>query len=90
MRIVKDLDLDIGGRDVVLVEDIVDTGLTLAYLLGELRQRGPASLEVCTLLDKSARRIVPDAAALSSGFGSPTSSCSGTASTTPAATATST
>ena len=43
----------------MLVEDVVDTGLTLAYLLGELRQREPASLEVCTLIDKQSRRIVP-------------------------------
>ena len=59
VRIVKDLDLDISGRDVVLVEDIVDTGLTLTYLLGELGRRRPRSLSVCTLLDKAARRIVP-------------------------------
>jgi hypoxanthine phosphoribosyltransferase len=59
VRIVKDLDLDVYGRDVVLVEDIVDTGLTLTYLLGELRRRGPRSVEACTLLDKSVRRIVP-------------------------------
>ena len=59
VRLVKDLDVDISGRDVVLVEDIVDTGLTLAYLLGELGRRSPASLEVCALLDKVARRIVP-------------------------------
>jgi hypoxanthine phosphoribosyltransferase len=59
VRIVKDLDMDIAGRDVVLVEDIVDTGLTLTYILGELRRREPRSLEVCTLLDKVARRIVP-------------------------------
>ena len=59
VRILKDLDSDICGRDVVLVEDIVDTGLTLTYLLGELARRQPTSLEVCTLLDKSTRRIVP-------------------------------
>lgn len=59
VRLVKDLDTDISGRDVLLVEDIVDTGLSLGYLLGELRRREPASLEVCTLLDKSARRILP-------------------------------
>ena len=59
VRILKDLDLDISGRDVVLVEDIVDTGLTLTYLLGELRRREPRSLEVCALLDKEVRRIVP-------------------------------
>jgi len=59
VRIVKDLDLDLFGRDVVLVEDIVDTGLTLTYLLHELRGRGARSVEACTLLDKSVRRIVP-------------------------------
>ena len=59
VRIVKDLDTDIAGRDVVLVEDIVDTGLTLTYILGQLRQRQPRSLEVCALLDKAVRRIVP-------------------------------
>jgi hypoxanthine phosphoribosyltransferase len=59
VRIVKDLDTDISGRDVVLVEDIVDTGLTLSYLLGELGRRRPRSLETCALLDKRARRIVP-------------------------------
>lgn len=59
VRIVKDLDADIYGRDVVLVEDIVDTGLTLTYLLGQLSQRQPRSLEACTLLDKRKRRIVP-------------------------------
>jgi hypoxanthine phosphoribosyltransferase len=59
VRIVKDLDCDICGRDVVLVEDIVDTGLTVSYVLGELRRRQPTTVEVCALLDKTARRIVP-------------------------------
>jgi hypoxanthine phosphoribosyltransferase len=59
VRLVKDLDGDVAGRDVVLVEDIVDTGLTLAFLLGELGRRGPASLQVCTLLDRPAGRILP-------------------------------
>ncbi|HVF74761.1 MAG TPA: hypoxanthine phosphoribosyltransferase [Acidimicrobiales bacterium] len=59
VRLVKDLDLDIAGRDVVLVEDIVDTGLTLTYLLGELQRRGPRSLAACTLLDRRSQRIVP-------------------------------
>jgi hypoxanthine phosphoribosyltransferase len=58
VRITKDLDEDIGGRAVIVVEDIIDTGLTLNYLLGVLRSRGPASLEVCVLLDKDVRRIV--------------------------------
>ncbi|HUI02335.1 MAG TPA: hypoxanthine phosphoribosyltransferase [Acidimicrobiales bacterium] len=59
VRIVKDLDHDVHGRHVVLVEDIVDTGLTCTYVLGELRRRGPASLEVCALFDRRVRRIVP-------------------------------
>ena len=59
VRIVKDLDQDIGGRDVIVVEDIVDTGLTLSYLISVLESREPASVEVCALLDKSVRRIVP-------------------------------
>jgi hypoxanthine phosphoribosyltransferase len=59
VRIVKDLDEDIGGRDVLVVEDIVDTGLTLAYLLSVLGSRLPASVAVCALLDKSVRRITP-------------------------------
>ena len=59
VRIVKDLDEDIGGRDVIVVEDIVDTGLTLSYLISVLRSRDPASVEVCALLDKSVRRIAP-------------------------------
>lgn len=61
VRLVKDLEIDIAGRDVVLVEDIIDTGLTLTYVLGELARRGPRSLEVCALLDKATRRIVPTA-----------------------------
>ena len=58
VRIVKDLDLDLSGAHVVVVEDVVDTGLTLTYLLRVLAARGPASLRVCALLDKRARRIV--------------------------------
>jgi hypoxanthine phosphoribosyltransferase len=52
VRILKDLDLDLSGRDVMIVEDIVDSGLTLAYLRKNLAARGPASLEVCALLVK--------------------------------------
>jgi hypoxanthine phosphoribosyltransferase len=59
VRIVKDLDEDIGDRDVVIVEDIVDTGLTLGYLISVLESRNPSSVRVCALLDKSARRIAP-------------------------------
>ncbi|MGQ0670193.1 MAG: hypoxanthine phosphoribosyltransferase [Actinomycetota bacterium] len=59
VRILKDLDADIGGRDVLIVEDIVDTGLTLSYLISVLASRNPASVEICALLDKSVRRIAP-------------------------------
>ena len=59
VRIVKDLDTDVSDRDVLIVEDIVDTGLTLNYLRRALTQRAPRSLRAVTLLDKSARRIVP-------------------------------
>jgi hypoxanthine phosphoribosyltransferase len=59
VRIVKDLEQDVGARDVIVVEDIVDTGLTLSYLISVLRSREPASVEVCALLDKTARRIAP-------------------------------
>jgi hypoxanthine phosphoribosyltransferase len=58
VRILKDLDAPIEGRDVLIVEDIVDSGLTLSYLLRTLRAREPASLEVCTLLQKPDRRKV--------------------------------
>ena len=57
VRILKDLDANIEGRNVVIVEDIVDSGLTLSYLIRNLDARGPASLEVCALLTKPARRI---------------------------------
>ncbi|MGH2679708.1 MAG: hypoxanthine phosphoribosyltransferase [Actinomycetota bacterium] len=59
VRILLDVEIDLSGRDVLLVEDIVDTGLTLAYLLSILRSRRPATLEICTLLDRSIRRIAP-------------------------------
>jgi hypoxanthine phosphoribosyltransferase len=58
VRILKDLDASIAGRDVLLVEDIVDSGLTLHYLLKNLRARDPRSLEVCALLTKPERRRV--------------------------------
>jgi hypoxanthine phosphoribosyltransferase len=56
VRILKDLDESIEGRHVLVVEDIIDTGLTLRYLMDQLQRRGPASLAVCTLLDKEKRR----------------------------------
>ena len=58
VRISKDLDDSIEGEDVLLVEDIVDTGFTLRYLLQTLASRGPNSLAVCTFLDRTSRRIV--------------------------------
>jgi hypoxanthine phosphoribosyltransferase len=62
VRITMDLEMPVAGRDVLVVEDIVDTGLTLCRLLETLRERGAASLKVCVLLDKTARRRVPFAA----------------------------
>jgi hypoxanthine phosphoribosyltransferase len=57
VRILKDLGKPIEGRDVIVVEDIIDTGLTLNYLLGYLADRQPASIKLCCLLDKPARRL---------------------------------
>ncbi len=56
VRILKDLDMDIRDRHVLIVEDIIDSGLTLTYLLKNLHSRGPASVEICALLDKPDRR----------------------------------
>jgi len=58
VKITKDMDLNVAGRHVIMVEDIVDTGMTLNYMLNHIKAREPASLTVCTLLDKRARRIV--------------------------------
>ncbi len=57
VKIVKDLDESLKDKDVIVVEDIVDSGRTLSYLLEMLRDRGPASLRLCTLLDKPSRRV---------------------------------
>ena len=57
VRIVKDLDEPLEGKDVLIVEDIIDSGRTLSYLMEVLRQRGPKSLKLCTLLDKPERRV---------------------------------
>lgn len=59
VRIIKDVEADLTGRDVLIVEDIVDTGLTLHYLRRTLTARDPASLRAVTLLDKAVRRIIP-------------------------------
>lgn len=58
IRIVKDLDESIMGKDVIVVEDIVDSGRTLSYLMEMLKERQPASLRLCTLLDKPDRRVI--------------------------------
>lgn len=57
VRIVKDLDTSIEGKNVLVVEDIIDTGRTLAYLMDNLKQRNPRSLKLCALLDKPERRV---------------------------------
>ncbi|MDD2431555.1 MAG: hypoxanthine phosphoribosyltransferase [Firmicutes bacterium] len=57
VRIIKDLESTIAGRDVLIVEDIVDSGLTLKYIVENLQSRKPNSIEICTLLDKPARRV---------------------------------
>ncbi len=56
VKITKDLDVNINGKNVIIVEDIVDTGLTLSYLVNILREREPEMLEICALLDKPSRR----------------------------------
>ena len=57
VRIIKDLDEPLEGKDVLFVEDIIDSGRTLAYLIEVLKQRGPKSIHLCTLLDKPERRV---------------------------------
>ncbi len=59
VKIVKDLEEAIAGKHVIVVEDIIDSGRTLSYLLDMLKARGPESLRLCTLLDKPDRRVVP-------------------------------
>ena len=59
VKLIKDLDRKIEGRDVVIVEDIIDSGYTLSYLKRMLYSRKPASVKICALLDKYARRVVP-------------------------------
>jgi hypoxanthine phosphoribosyltransferase len=60
IRLLKDLDSEIAGRDVLIVEDVIDTGLTLNYLVKTLALRSPASLAAATLLDRPYRRLVED------------------------------
>ena len=58
VRLVKDLEIPIQGRHILFIEDVIDTGLTLNYILNNLRARQPASLEVCVLFDKAERRLI--------------------------------
>lgn len=58
VKITKDMDLDVGGKHVIMVEDVVDTGMTLNYMLSYIRAKNPAGLAVCALLDKRARRLI--------------------------------
>jgi len=71
VHFVKDLDEPITGRDVLFVEDVVDTGLTLNYILHTLQRRYPASLEVCTLFDRTVRRLAHDLPIAYKGFDLP-------------------
>jgi hypoxanthine phosphoribosyltransferase len=71
IRVLKDLDLDVRGRDVLVVEDVVDTGLTLNYLVRTLELRGPASVAAVTLLDRPYRRLVEDLPVRYVGFDVP-------------------
>ena len=57
VKIIKDLDEPLAGKDVLIVEDIIDSGRTLAYLIEVLKQRNPSSIHLCTLLDKPERRV---------------------------------
>lgn len=60
VKIIKDLDESLEGKDVIIVEDIIDSGRTLSYLIDILTKRNPKSLKLCTLLDKPERRVVKD------------------------------
>ena len=60
VRILKDLDEELKDKDVLIVEDIIDSGRTLSYLLELLQSRGPRSIKLCTLLDKPSRRVIKD------------------------------
>jgi hypoxanthine phosphoribosyltransferase len=59
VKIVKDLEKDIEGRHVIIVEDILDSGITLSYIMNLMNAKKPASIRLCTLLDKPARRVAP-------------------------------
>ena len=68
VRITRDLDKPLDGKNVIVVEDIIDTGRTLSYLLKVLKQRNPASLKLATMLDKPDRRVVDDVNVDYTGF----------------------
>ena len=68
VKVVKDLDESIEDRDVLIVEDIIDSGRTLSYLMKALANRKPCSLQLCTLLDKPDRRVVDDVSVQYCGF----------------------
>jgi hypoxanthine phosphoribosyltransferase len=59
VKIIKDLEIDIEGRHVIIVEDILDSGITLSYIMNLMNAKKPASIRLCTLLDKPARRVSP-------------------------------
>lgn len=67
VKIIKDLDINLEGKDVLIVEDILDSGRTLSYLKTIIEGRNPSSIKICTLLDKPERRVVPDLVADYSG-----------------------
>ncbi len=58
VKIIKDIDIDLAGRDILLVEDLIDTGLTLKHLVELLKTRNPNSIKICAILDKPSRRLV--------------------------------
>ena len=68
VKIVQDLDAPIRGKNIIVVEDIIDTGRTMHYLMGILRNRGPESIALCALLDKPDRRVVEDVKLDYTGF----------------------
>ncbi len=71
VRIIKDLDIDVYNRHVLVIEDMVDTGLTLNYILKVIKARQPASLGVCTLLNREAHRLAPNLPINYTGFEAP-------------------